>query len=88
MKTSKEQIINPAIIARWRKNNCRNPDLNDELKLTTFTFQWRLIFFIVTDAEYIMQANKEVLITQSLRVYTSEWGEGWALGHSDISDWI
>lgn len=76
MKRTREQIIHSVIVPGWLENNCCNADLHNELKLTIRTFQPQLIS---PDPEYITQANKEVLISQSSHV--CEWvsdvgGEG------------
>lgn len=65
MKRTRELIINSVIVPWMLKNNCCNFDLHNELKLTIRTLQPQLILPV---SEYITQANKEVLISQSLHV--------------------
>lgn len=65
MKRTREQIINSVIVPGRLENNCCSTDLHNELKLTIPTFQPQVIS---PDPEYITQANKEVLISQSLHV--------------------
>lgn len=65
MKRTREVIINSATVLVWLENNCCNAHLHNELKLTIRTFQPQLIS---PDPEYILQGNKEVLISPSLHV--------------------